>query len=318
MNWFKRNPFFYAILCLLLAGTVGGMWYTSQDMEELSVLKELYANKHRQLELFIKRSPAPTKANVQALDRNYGRLLEEFREIQASLNLNTYDRDLFFGQAPASRNDAFFMVAKYVDDTRSMAISSGVKLPEESRYGFSEYENVGPNTDAIERVHRQSKIMESLLLALFDSGISEFVSIQRESSVPGEGAASGDLFSLAEGRSIGASDAFSSLAFRLEFKGQSLSLRSFLNRVSSSSLPYSINEIEVTLNREIGSDESRSSIVDNPFAQPDVTENRMSAVRVPIIAENESCFIVILEFLELVEGSVATSVGVLDDGRPSV
>ena len=320
MGWFKRNPFFYAILSLLLAATVGGVWFASKGRDELAILKEQYENKNRQLQMYIARSPAPTKANLDTLNRNYARLNDEFKKVQASLNLNTYDRDLFFGQAPESHNDAFFMIAKFVDDVRNMATGSGVKVPEDCRYGFSEYENVGPDAELVERVHRQSKIMQSLLLALFDSGISEFVSIKRESSVGGDTGKGdgGDLFILKNGRSIGSSEAFNSLAFQLEFKGQSLSLRNFLNRVNSSSLPFSINEIEVRLDRETGSVEGRKAILENPFTRSSETESSMSAVRVPIIAENESFFIITLEFLDLVEVPVTASADKSIEGRKDV
>ena len=316
MDWFKRNPIFYVLLCSLLVATVGGMWYASKDVERLASLKEQYEIKHRQLQLFLTRSPAPTKANLEQLDRNYDDLVVSFANVQSALNLNTYDGSLFFGEAPASRNDAFFMIAKYVEDARNLAITSGVKHPEDGRYGFSEYENVGPEEEVIDRVHRQAKIMESLLLALFDSGISEFVSIRRESSVPGETVSTGegDIFNRPSKRSENTTEAFDSLAFRLEFKGQSLALRSFLNRVSSSSLPFSISEIEVRLERETGSEKSRSAILDNPFANPDEDENTMSAVRVPIIAENESYFVVTLEFLELRDGVIAVR-NLLEGGK---
>ena len=320
MGWFKRNPFFYTILTLLLATTVGGVWYASEGRDELAILKDQYEKKRRQMEMYIARSPAPTKANMEALDRNYARLIEEFESVQSSLNLNTYDRGLFFGQVPESHNEAFFMIAKYVEDVRSMAIGSGVKFPEECRYGFSEYENVGPDSEMVERVHRQSRIMESLLLALFDSGISEFVSIKRESSIEGNAVngEGGDLFNLENDRSIGSTDAFESLAFQLEFKGQSLSLRNFLNRVNRSSLPFSINEIEVRLEGESGLDGNRSAILDNPFARPSETERPMSAVRVPIIAENESFFVITLEFWDLVGGPTTAVVGNSGEGRSGV
>lgn len=310
MEWFKRNPLFYSILCLMLASALGGMWYASRDGESLKALKEQYEMKNRQLKLFVSRSPAPTKANLEQLDRNYADLMAAFSEAQSTLNLSTYDKALFFGQPPASHNDAFFMIAKYVEDARNLALSSGVESPEGYRYGFREYENVGPDVESIGRVHRQAKIMEALLMALFDSGISELVSIKRERGSPGQVsiAAEADVFEFAGESSADDSSAFQSLAFQLEFKGQSLSLRSFLNRVSSSSLPFSISEIEVRLDREAGSDESRSSILENPFAQPDASDNSLTAVRVPIIAENESFFVVTLEFLQLSQDSIAQSV----------
>ena len=315
MEWLKRNPLFYTILCLMLATTLGGMWYASEDRERLKALKEQYETKDRQLQLFVKRSPAPTKANLDQLDRNRRELMESFSQAQTALNLNTYDRELFFGESPASHNDAFFMIAKYVEDARKLAIGSGVDAPDGYRYGFSEYENVGPSPDAIERVHRQAKIMEALLMALFDSGISEFVSIRREASAPGDSRNGGgtDVFEFAGERSVADSKAFDSLAFQLEFKGQSISLRNFLNRVSSSSLPFAISEIEVRLERETGSEGNRASILENPFAQPSELEDRMSAVRVPIIAENESFFVVTLEFIELVDGTLMINSGEVDN-----
>ncbi len=164
--------------------------------------------------------------------------------------------------------------------------------------------------------------MESLLQALFDSGISEFVSIQREASLVGESQPkrtsvrdTGDIFSLREEDSVRRGGSFDTLAFRLEFKGQSLSMRSFLNRVTGSSLPFSINEIEVRLDHEMGSAEGRSSIRDNPFVNSENVEQQMSAVRVPIISENESRFIVTLEFLELVDDVVASENSERENGN---
>ncbi len=309
MFWFKRNPIFYLTLGLLLAVAIGGMLYTSKDAERLTELKEQYESKNTQLQLFLSRSPAPTKANIAVLDRNYEQLLGEFKKSQSSLNISTFDKDLFFGKPPADSNDAFFMIARYVEDTRRLAASSNVKIVGDSRYGFEQYENVGPSKEDIPRVHRQTKIMEALLQALFDSGISEFVSIKREksegsdpqASSRGESASNGDTFSLQGTSPVRSSSSFDSLAFRLEFKGQSLAMRGFLNRITGSSLPFAINEIDVRLNRESGSDEGRKSVMDNPFLSEENKDAQSTAVQVPIISENESHFSVTLEFLEFID-----------------
>ena len=326
MFWFKRNPFFYITLGLLLAVAIGGMLYTSKDVERLDQLKEQYESKNKQLQLFLSRSPAPTKANLAVLDRNYAQLLEEFRKSQASLNLSTFDKDLFFGDQPSDSNDAFFMIAKYVEDTRRLAVSSGVKTVEGSRFGFEQYENVGPSKEDISRVHRQTKIMEALLQTLFDSGISELVSIKREgpkeaqSQVNGRGdsAANGEIFSLESSSLVRSKTSFDSLAFRLEFKGQSLSMRGFLNRITGSSLPFSVHEVAVRLERESGSDEGRSVVIDNPFLSEESSNAQSNAVQVPIISENESHFSVTLEFLELIDGEVLTEVDLVEKGSGNV
>jgi len=324
MFWLKRNPYFYLSLGLLLAVAIGGMLYTSRDAERLDQLKEQYESKNKQLQLFLSRSPAPTKANLEILDRNYRQLLEEFRKSQSSLNLSTYDANLFFGDPPADSNDAFFMIAKYVEDARRLAVSSGVKTVEGSRYGFDQYENVGPSKEDIPRVHRQTKIMESLLQALFDSGITEFVSIKREASrpdpsKPGKSKTGSEFFHLEGESSIRAASSFDSLAFRLEFKGQSLAMRGFLNRITGSSLPFAINEIEVQLERETSAGEGvRNSIIKNPFLSDENADFNASAVKVPIISENESLFFVTLEFIELVDDAVIIESVELEKGSGNV
>ncbi len=315
MIWLKRNPYFYILLGLLLTVAMGGMFYASKDAERLAELKEQYEAKNTQLQLFLNRSPAPTKANLAVLDRNYQQLMEEFRKSQSSLNLSTYDPELFFGRPPSDSNDAFFMIAKYVEDARRLAVSSGVKTEEGMRFGFSQYENVGPSKDDIPRVHRQTKVMEALLQALFDSEISEFVSIKREaprardetSRNSGSSRKGQDFFNLEGTSSVRSAESFDSLAFQLEFKGQTSAMRGFLNRITGSSLPFAISEIEVQLDRESGSGEgTRRSIAENPFLNEDEADLSASAVKVPIISENESRFIVTLEFLELVDDSVMT------------
>lgn len=308
-----------------MAIAIGGVLYTSQDAERLTELKEQYDLKNQQLQLFLSRSPAPTKANLAVLEQNYEQLMDELRKSQASLNLSTYDEDLFFGEPPTDSNDAFFMIAKYVEDARKLAASSGVKIVEGYRFGFDEFENVGPPIEIVSRVHRQSKIMESLLQALFDSGISEFISIKREKDLKDEKDEDerrkppvGNDFKVTGGSSIRSTESFDSLAFQLEFIGQSLSLRSFLNRLTGSSLPFSIMEIEVRLDRESGSVEGRKSILENPFLSEENAELQSSAVQVPIISENESHYIVTLEFLELINDDIMSELNNLKKGGGDV
>ena len=62
--------------------------YTSRGLEELAVLKDQYNSKNRQAQLFFNRKPAPTKANLEALNRNYADLSAAFQTVQGTLNLN--------------------------------------------------------------------------------------------------------------------------------------------------------------------------------------------------------------------------------------
>lgn len=301
------------MLGMLLAIALLGVFHTSMDADRLAELKLEYEQKSKQLSLFVNRSPSPTKANLSLLERNLQQLKQEFETSQSTLNLSTFDRGLFFGNPPADSNAAFFMIARFVEDSRRLAQSADIRFEEGYRFGFSAYENVGPSIEAIPLVHKQARILEALLQALVDAGISELVSLERENpedlgSADSKGQRGADFFQAPRGGFIRSTEAFESLAFRLEFKGQSHAMRSFLNRVNGSSLPFNISQIEVQLESESGSIDKRSDSLENPFFAPEVVADENSALQVPIISENESRFVVIVEFIELKEGVLA------DDG----
>lgn len=301
------------MLGLLLAIALLGVFHTSMDADRLAELKLEHEQKNKELSLFMKRSPSPTKANLAILERNLQQLKQEFETSKATLNLSTYDRELFFGNPPSDSNAAFFMIARFVEDSRRLSQSADIQFEEGYRFGFSAYENVGPSIETIPLVHKQAKIMEALLQALVDAGISELVSVKRENpanlgSADSRGARESDYFQVPGESFIRSTEAFESLAFRLEFKGQSHSMRSFLNRVSGSSLPFTISQIEVQLESESGSIDKRSDLLENPFFASETATEGNSALQVPIISENESRFVVIVEFIELRDGVLA------DDG----
>ena len=321
MTWLKRNPLFYLMLGMLLAIALLGMFHTSMDSDRLAELKFEYEEKNKQLSLFMQRSPAPTKANLAILDRNLEQMKKEFEISQSTLNLSTYDRDLFFGKPPPDSNAAFFMIAKFVEDSRLLAQSADIRFEEGYRFGFSSYENVGPASEALAIVHKQAKIMEALLQALADAGISELVTVERENPAtlgPEDNRSSGgaDFFRMPGKSLIRSTEAFDSLAFRLEFKGQSHAMRSFVNRVNGSSLPFTISQIEVQLESESGNLDKRSGLLENPFFASDQDVEDNSALQVPIISENESRFVVIVEFIEL--GDEMLAVGGLEVGGKGV
>ena len=319
MVWLKRNPLFYLMLGMLLAIALLGVFYTSVESKRLAKLKSEYGEKNKQLSLFLNRSPAPTTANLAILERNFQQMVREFETSQATLNLNTYDSDLFFGNPPSESNSAFFLIARFVDESRSLVQSGDIRFEEDYRFGFGSYENVGPSVETIALVHKQTKIMEALLQALVDAGISELVSVEREdpsqSGQDGSRTSDGaDFFKLSGESFIRSTGAFNSLAFRLEFKGQSHALRSFVNRVNGSSLPFVISQIEVQLEGETGAITERVGNLENPFFAPEEAEDEDSALQVPIISENESRFVVIVEFVELRE-EVLTMGGFEDEGE---
>ncbi len=310
MHWFKRNPFFYSLLALLIAGVLGAMWMAARKRAVLVELQNQYEAKSQRLDRLIVRMPSPTKGNLSALEYNYSELYEAYDAVLTDLSLNTYDREQFFGRDPQSKTDAFFEIARYVEEARRMAANAGIAVEREERFGFSAYANVGPVDKDIAMVHRQVSVMRFLLRALFESEVNEFLNIQREdpNAVPvvslgarNRNERQGDLFRLNPGDSLGTQGVLSSMAFRVTFKSQSISMRNFINRLVDSSLPLVICSIDVSGGEFEEAEYDRTQVAENPFANPDVGDQLIKAAQVPIISENESTFSVTIEFLDEVK-----------------
>lgn len=304
MEWLKRNPVFYFSLLAIVASIFVSLWFMSKQSNSLSLLKSEYEAKSREFDMYLKRKPAPTRGNLEALEANYAELYALYERTQIALNISTFDEALFFGELPATRTDAFFEIARYVEDSRSLAVKEKVEIEEEERFGFDTYANVGPHSTDLESVHRQVKIMEFLVDSVLGAGIAEFLSIQRElpnvekdSSVV-DSYAVNDLFALDVTDQTRIEGIIDSDAFKLRFKSQSYGLRNFLNQVVNSSLPFVVCTIEVGATEVVEQSSDRAVIADSPFLNPDEGSRVMEAAQVPIITENESEFTVTIEFLK--------------------
>lgn len=311
MNFFKRNPVFYSILFALLLGALTGVWYLSKAQEQLKSLKATYQTKSDQYNRYVVAEPSPTKSNLKALTSNYSELYDVYDRAMHSLNLNTYDRDGFFGSTPTSRADWSFEINRFVSDSRYHARRNSVELPDGIAFGFSDYVRGGPPPEKGEQVHRQIRILAPILKALFDSGIESFVSVRRglarqPTQATGRRASreraaynENDEFLISPKMSCAIPEILDTYAFELTFRGQSISLRRFLNTLVESSAPYTIRDVRVELTDRVGVASEMDYRFDNPFARTDSEDYSLRDSSVPIIAENVSLFKVTIEFLDL-------------------
>ncbi len=322
MLWFKRNPFFYSSLAVLIVGVLMAMWMVQKRQSTLKDLEKGYVEKSNRLDRFLLRKPSPTGGNLEALNENFTELYEVYEQVLSGLSLNTYDKDRFLGTDPLTRTDAFFEIARYVEDLRKYAVVSNAPVDRSQRFGFSEYTNVGPEEIDISIVHRQVKVMEFLLQALFDSEVSDFVGIQRENprsirsvtsgSVKNSG--KGDLFVLDPAESIRTEGVLSSMAFKVTFRSQSLGVRNFINRIIDSSLPFVVCSLAVGSDSDNENRGERGVVADNPFSNPAEGDQIIKAAQVPIVSENQSTFSVTIEFLEEIESFKDIADSVIAEG----
>lgn len=310
MSFFRKNPFFYSTLLMLAGACMVGGWYLALLSSELSQLKAAYQTKASQYQRYLTARPSPTRSNLEAIEANYDELHAVYEEALSNLHLNDFDAEAFFGPTPLSKADWSFELHKFRESARYGALSNSIALSERVVFGFGDYSDGGPPADEMKEVHEQIIIMSSLLNTLFGSGIGSFQAIQRgvKSVRKGSSAVSrrtgaklyadGDQFIVEPGESVAVPGTIDSYVFRLVFRGQSIALRNFLNRVARSQLPFVIRGVETDLASEGGEKSGLESIAGKPFADRN-KKAEGQATAIPIISDNTSLFVVTIEFLQL-------------------
>ncbi|HWA11105.1 MAG TPA: Amuc_1100 family pilus-like protein [Opitutaceae bacterium] len=205
-------------------------------------------------------SPAPTEENVRAIEADLeraGRALAALREhLQEGRNLPaTLDRD-----PPASRADAFFDLADFVERTREHARRSGVAVKPDERFGFSSYAAEGPAAELVPAVFRQRCAVQYIVHELIEAHPHHLVLVQREVPTTSSAATKGgrerpgpnpqerlalDFFAVDPRLSLRAPGSVEAMGFRLGFVGSTANLRDFLNRLAAGEAPAAVRAVEV-------------------------------------------------------------------------
>ncbi len=310
MSFYRKNPVFYSILFILLGACFTGLWFLAQLNGQLSELKASYETKASQYDRYVVAKPSPTRSNLEAIDANYDELYEVYVKSLGALKLNTFNEETFYGETPVSRADWSFELHRFKENARYAALSNSIALPEDTEFGIKDFSGGAPSTDEMESVHQQIVIMSNLLEALFDSGIKSFETIQRgvkpqrgkavaSSRIPSNRLyTEGDYFAVEPSQSIAVPGTLDSYVFRVVFRGQSISLRTFLNRMTNSPFPFVVRGVEADLSSEGGEKQGLETIAENPFSDSAAT-SRSGASAVPIISDNTSLFAVTIEFLQM-------------------
>lgn len=124
---------------------------------------------------------------------------------------------------PGNRAEAFFALAQFVAAMRERAADGGVAIAAEERFGFAEYAHTGPAAGQIERVFRERRIAESLLMALFEARPARLVELERR--VDGAGSAGQP-------------------GFHITFEGRTETLRALLNGLADEASAVVVRSVE--------------------------------------------------------------------------
>jgi hypothetical protein len=331
MSRFKQHPLFFALITAAALIAAVEIFFIFSRRAALRDVEAKLTEEIQRVERFNTRRPVPSEISVRRVNEDLDTHSAALSELLESLNLGGGQEIALFRRAPASRTEAFFDLANFVERMRRQADQAEVGIRPEERFGFSAFTNEGPGPDQMQAVYRQRRIMEELLNSLFAAQPRELVSVQRERPGAvanpaveesdfgcfdgptgggrrpprGGGQDSGDIFAMDPAVSARSPGFVDTMAFRFTFVGQTSSLRSFLNSVASSDLPLVVRSVEVG---PVGGQQAQMQ--PRPTRRPPAGGMDLFAapqmdggpdarpVAVPLVSENFSRFTVTVEFLE--------------------
>ena len=223
------------------------------------------AAKESELDSLRHHSPALTDENIQAANRNLARA----REVRAAYDvaLRGAEPERWEATVPPRSLDARFELDSFVDRERRRARQVGVHLKADERFGFASYVHDGPEPDLIPAVHRQRVVVEYLLEVLGTAKPVELMSAKRSQPAAepvrrprGAGAPeAGERATARTGSAWEAPEDFfvpdkmtllrpdraaGDDVFRLEFTGDTSTLREFLEGLAAFQLPLFVRTVE--------------------------------------------------------------------------
>lgn len=283
MNRLKQNfLLFAALLGVAVVGTE--IWFLQQARAQAARARVGLEQKKQERDWVARQSPAPTPENEAALAAELVAIHARIAELRDGLKAGPTDP--FAGPAPEKSSESFFQLAALVEQARAQAIAARVTLRPDERFGFASYANEGPPADLLRAVHRQQKAVESLLEPLFEARPLAVLSVRRTAPTgenPGGRGGAEDFFTLDPGLSLRQPGLVDTEPVRLEFTGQTSTLRTLLNGLSALRHPVVVRRVEV-----------------EPLP-PTVVGSRPAAAESPqpLVRQSLSKFAVIVEFILL-------------------
>ncbi len=234
-------------LGLVFLGALGTeTWFLLRERQRANRAGSLLQQKITEGEWLAKQAPAPTPQNEQAIAAE----LTDARQALAALRttLQGADAGWLSARPPAKPLDAFFDIAGFVEKARAAAVRAKVRVAPNESFGFAAYSTEGPALEFLPQVYRQRLVAQRLLEALFEAHPMALLGLQLEApvaAVAAEKNRTGDYFSFTPSFPLRQPGQLDTLAFRVEFSGQTAVLRDFLNRVAGFPQPFVVRSVEV-------------------------------------------------------------------------
>lgn len=319
MSWFKRNPLLTVVVPVLGLVLVaeGWLWWdgAAQAKKAVAALKQ----KTQERDWLASQSPALNEENSQAMAADVAATQKKIAALRAVLGGKDATRRTT--PAPGKAIDVYFDIAAFGERTRALAGRAQVVVNPDERFGFASHTNEGPEADLIPAVFQQRLLAQHLVEALIEARPRALLSVQRERpitvaarmarNVPADpsalapaagdarsassatsqsGGQPADFFELDPTLSVRVPGKVESDAFRVEFTGQTPSLRAFLNTLAEFRVPVVVRSVEVEPLR-------------GELPVSGASEAPAANAPVPLVTRNFSKFSVVVEFPALVSAT---------------
>lgn len=276
------------LLALVLLGcasvAAAELWWLARARAEAERAVAALARVAAERDWLAAQTPAPSAASEEAITAERTALRARIDVLRTRLQPRP---PVAAETVPARPLDAYFEIANLVERSRAQAIAARVSLRSDERFGFAAFANEGPAPDQLAAVHRQQRAVQQVLEPLWEARPLALLGVRRgqpAGAAPGR-LAGEDTFALEPGMSLQRAGLVETEALRLEFTGQTSTLRTFINGLVDLREPVVVRSIDVE---------------PVPLAQPRRTREGGEAP-VPVVRQSLSKFAVTVEFIQLAD-----------------
>lgn len=282
----RLKPSLSLILVLAFLAALGAeVWYLQRVRQQAARAVAALQQKIAERDWLAKQSPAPNPENEQAIAAELVQAARTLADLRAGLKGR--DADWLSAPPPAKPLDAFFDIASFVEKARAATGQAKVGFAPDEHFGFATYANEGPAPELVPAVFRQRLLVQRLVDTLIEARPLALLGLRREPVAQTQLSAknlAADFFNFDHALSLRQPGQLDTLAFRLEFSGQTSTLRNFLNSLAAFSQPFVVRSVEVEPLPAAGNGAAPASV---------------AGAAVPLVRQNLSKFAVIVEFVLL-------------------
>ena len=283
MNFLRHN--LLPLVLVLCSAIIGGeLWWLGTAKRGAQRALAALEQKKQERDWLARRIPAPSAATEEAIVAELAALRNRIGSLRSALR--SPSPEPLAVPAPLRPMDAYFELAALMERARAQAIASGAMLRPDESFGFASHANEGPAPDLLVQVYRQQQAVGLLLEPLFESRPRALLRVRRQppsGAGAAERAAGEDFFTMEPGLSVRRAGLIETEAVRLEFTGQTSTLRAFLGRLAHLRHPAVVRGVDVEPMPPTGS--MRPPPIDAP---------------VPVVQQNLSKYTVTVEFVLLI------------------